>query len=683
MDVDELTAAERVLWAAFPHGTWADLRTGVVAEDDPAGGRSWGPSRTIRAEVVAALLLGVCDAERGYGPAVRLRGARVSGRLDLMGVTLSCPLVCEHCSFESAPRLVESVTRTVRIVDSHLPGFNGTRMRLDGILNLASSSFGSVIRLDQAKVTGQLTLRGARVAARPGEAAVAAESLVVDGNADLARLSARGPLWLEGMQVSGTVDLSGTQVTSTQERAITLSNSVVGGRLVCDGMTAVGQVRLHNTRIGSSFVLTGATLSAPPGAAALSAGGLAVQGGVFCGGDFTVDGEVTMVGARLAANLAMGGAVLRNPGKVALNLDRAEIGECVLTGIECEGQIKCAGTRIASGLSLADARLASGSDQPALAADGLTVGGTVRLTRLRAQGEVSFRTSHVGQRVLLQAARLSTPGAVALRFSRAEIGADLFCQNMEVTGGTRLFGAKVGGDVNLRQAQLVNPTGKALDAAALQADQLTLTTGAPVQGAVDLSHARVGLLTDDPAHWPVAIDLRGLTYQALEPKLSAHGRLRWLARQPLGHEPQPYEQLAAHYDSLGQHTQARHVLYVGERRQRAGKPPLGWVWNLVQDITVGYGYQPWRAVLWLAVLLATGSLVFHAHQPQPLAHGAAPHFNAVVYTLDLLLPVVNLGQKYNFNPAGALQWFSYLLMAAGGVLATTIAAGAARLLSRK
>ena len=59
------------------------------------------------------------------------------------------------------------------------------------------------------------------------------------------------------------------------------------------------------------------------------------------------------------------------------------------------------------------------------------------------------------------------------------------------------------------------------------------------------------------------------------------------------------------------------------------------------------------------------------------------HFNSVIYTLNLLLPVVDLGQKHAFNPAGAEQWFAYLLTAAGWVLATTIAAGAARVLSRR
>jgi hypothetical protein len=51
--------------------------------------------------------------------------------------------------------------------------------------------------------------------------------------------------------------------------------------------------------------------------------------------------------------------------------------------------------------------------------------------------------------------------------------------------------------------------------------------------------------------------------------------------------------------------------------------------------------------------------------------------------MDLLVPVVDLGQKHAFNPSGAEQWFSYLLTGAGWVLATTVAAGAARVLSRR
>ncbi|WP_157420511.1 hypothetical protein [Actinomadura kijaniata] len=48
-----------------------------------------------------------------------------------------------------------------------------------------------------------------------------------------------------------------------------------------------------------------------------------------------------------------------------------------------------------------------------------------------------------------------------------------------------------------------------------------------------------------------------------------------------------------------------------------------------------------------------------------------------------MIPLINLGQERAFNPAGALQWLSYAFVAAGWVLATTIAAGAARVFNRR
>lgn len=57
--------------------------------------------------------------------------------------------------------------------------------------------------------------------------------------------------------------------------------------------------------------------------------------------------------------------------------------------------------------------------------------------------------------------------------------------------------------------------------------------------------------------------------------------------------------------------------------------------------------------------------------------------NAPIYTLDLLLPVIDFGQQNAFALTGVHQWLSYLLITVGWVLATTIAAGITRPLSRQ
>jgi hypothetical protein len=173
----DVSEPERLPLAAFPRGSWVDLRSGVADADSVEQAPQWGPDRVIRAEFLRSLLLGACDMEPGFAPGVRLRGARVVGRLDLMGAAVISALVCEFCHFDEELRFVESSTKTVRVVDSYLPAFNGTRMRLDGILNLWGSTIPGVTRIEQAKIAGQVCLRGAitGTADSPGEA-VAAEA---------------------------------------------------------------------------------------------------------------------------------------------------------------------------------------------------------------------------------------------------------------------------------------------------------------------------------------------------------------------------------------------------------------------------------------------------------------------------------------------------------------------------
>lgn len=681
MAFTDLSEPERLLWQAFTRGAWVDLREGDPAADALGTAPQWGPGRVIRAEVISALLLGAREIEPGYVPGVRLRGARITGRLDLMGATLAHPLVCEYCYFAEPLRFVESSTRTVRIVDSHLPAFNGTRMRLAGIFNLWGSVIAGVLRLDQARLEGQLCLTRATIGAGDGTEAVAAYGLAVDGGLEGAALRTRGPVVMENAVITGTLDLTGAHIVCPGGRALTMDRAVIG-RLDCRGMVVEGETRMHNSRVDASMVLAAARLD-NPGGVALSAGGLSVAGGLFLTESFAATGELRLYGADLAANLTVSGGTIRNPGGTALNLTRAALGNFHGADLVSEGQVSLIGARIASDIDLRSSHLTGGGIHPALAADGASVGGALILAGAHAEGEISLRTIRVGQRILLLDSQLANPGGTTLRLSRAQVAADVFCDGMTSEGEIRVAGASIGGELSFKGARIRNGTGTVLDAAALDAGELSLRLAEPAKGLVDLRHARIRIFRDDPGCWPSLLSIDGLTYDALEPRLNAQQRLQWLARDPDGHQSRPYEQLAAHYTAIGQPAEARHVMYASERILRRTKTPLSRTWSLLQDVTIGYGYQPWRAVAWLVVLLAVGSVTFAIAPPQPLGSGNTPHFNPVIYTLDLLLPVVDLGQKHAFNPAGAEQWLSYLLIAAGWVLVTTVATGAARVLSRR
>ncbi|MCL2584802.1 MAG: hypothetical protein FWE35_20345 [Streptosporangiales bacterium] len=668
MESAELGEAERSLWKAFPGGALADLS-------------GTGARPVIRAEVIASLLLGGADPEPGHAPALRLRGADVEGRLDLTGAVVTCPVTFEDCVFDTELCFADSSVRTVRVIGCELPGFDGTLMRLDGLLDLSGSTVAGSVRLEQARVSGKLRVSGTRAGA--GEEAVLAPGLVLDGGLEGANLRARGLVSFQAATISGAAVLSRARIVRPGKEALNFRYATVGGNLDCQGLRTQGETSATNCRITASLLLSAARLSNPD-RLALVAGGLEAGGGVFVARGFHASGEVRLIGARLAANLTIEGATFSNPGGVALNLDAIRVIALHGEGVSCHGQLSMTGADISGDMNLPKAVLENGDGKDALSAERVRVGGSFVLTGTRAHGEVNLRSIQAGARVLLEDTELRDRGAdgVACRLSRARVTSDVFCHRMRAEGSLRLFGSVIDGSVYLEESTLSNPDGNALDAGNLRARELDLRPEA-VTGCVDLSHTAVDLLRDDPDGWPDDMRFDGFTYQALEPLVPAARRLRWLGRDPRGFQAQPYEQLAAVYAAHGQPGQAREVQYARERIRYEGRGAPLKVVGLLQDITVGYGYRPGRALAWMALLLVTGSIVFSLLPPPAMTNGQAPHFNGIVYAVDLLLPVVDLGMKYEFRPGGGEQWLSYLLMAAGWILATTVAAGVARVLRRR
>ncbi len=154
-------------------------------------------------------------------------------------------------------------------------------------------------------------------------------------------------------------------------------------------------------------------------------------------------------------------------------------------------------------------------------------------------------------------------------------------------------------------------------------------------------------------------------------------RLAWLGLEA-DFRPQPYMQLAQLYRGGGRDDDARTVLLALERRRRGGLSRAGRWWGRLQDVTVGYGYRPLRAAAWLVVLFAVGTVVFSLHPPRAVEPAGAPALVAPVYTLDVILPAVDLGQQSAYRARGSTVWLAYALSAAGLVLTTTVAAAAAR-----
>jgi hypothetical protein len=314
----------------------------------------------------------------------------------------------------------------------------------------------------------------------------------------------------------------------------------------------------------------------------------------------------------------------------------------------------------------------------AVAAERIAVGDNLSFRDFEAEGQVMLLGGRVDGQLLFSKARLANPGFYALYASAVTVGDSLYLwEGFTADGEVVLRRTQVRGGVHVGASGSIN-----LDASAIRADSFHLRVENKAASSVFLRQANVRQIGGDPGHWPSRVNLDGLAYETLNPHLPAAQWLEWLRRHEGGYAPQPYEQLSAACRRLGLDSDARHVLLAKQRVRRKSVKRSARLWGYLRDWAVGYGYLPGRGVAWLLTLLIIGTIVFSISPPSPLHGGEAPHFNPFFYTFDLLLPIISYGQQPAWNPIGVNQWLAYLLITAGWLLATSVAAGITRVLTR-
>ncbi|MEV0382009.1 hypothetical protein [Nonomuraea sp. NPDC050643] len=260
-----LTEAERKLWNAFPTGEMVELGSFEIGTSRQAGanaptdGDTWGPERSIRAEVIASLLLGARDVNAGSVPSVRLRGARITGRLLILGGTISHELILSGCHLDEPIRLTGSTTRTIRLTDCHLPGFSGSGMHVAGHLSLSGSTITGTVRLSRAQFESGLWLGGTKVTADNDENwALYANTIVVDSGTYMSNAHFTGGISLLGARLNAGFFLEGTTLHNPGKQALNAENMAVEDTMRCtNGFQASGCLRLRGARISGTLSIDG------------------------------------------------------------------------------------------------------------------------------------------------------------------------------------------------------------------------------------------------------------------------------------------------------------------------------------------------------------------------------------------------------------------------------------------
>ncbi|MFF8846817.1 oxidoreductase [Streptomyces sp. NPDC015127] len=338
--------------------------------------------------------------------------------------------------------------------------------------------------------------------------------------------------------------------------------------------------------------------------------------------------------------------------------------------IETYGEFSLRGAKIGVSLSLRGSRLRAAAERRALNAPQLSVERTLYMTG----AWVSVATGNQGATPPFGINAAGTPA----RGSRL--------QPFECYGGVRLDDGRFGDAVDLNRARFVLSPHEELSLRRITTPELRFNAERPEEGRVVLNGAKVVTLIDLAASWPGpgGLAMGGFVYENLVPyeDFPLSRRLEWVASATPEYSPEPYERLATVLRNSGEDADAREVLLAKQRRRRETLPLAAKLWGYIQDWTVAYGYRPGRAALWMAVLWAAGAIAFAQVAPEPIKKEEHPEWNPALYALDLLIPVINLGQDGYWRLDSHWQWASAALVLLGWILATTVAAGASRLLRR-
>ncbi|WP_203923469.1 hypothetical protein [Rugosimonospora africana] len=460
--------------------------------------------------------------------------------------------------------------------------------------------------------------------------------------------------------------LRGRRATSADPRGLRLRGARIAGRLDLENLTAAVALELQDCFLPDGIIARDAALpglaldgcliehpAEPPLAAdrLRSAAGVSLVGSVVIAA--ATAGAVRLAAAHIGGQLDCSAARIRNRLGPALNADSVHVDQSVFlrrgfdaAGAGETGTVNLSGAQIGGQLDCSGAQIQNQSG-PALNGDCLQVEHGMYL--------------HNGFEAV------GTGGGGAVRLLGAHIGVQLTCRGAKIRNGSgpalAADRAHIDGSVNVGDGFEANGAGQ-YGAVRLPGVQIGGRLGLSLNGVQNESDPQSRLLLD------------GLTYGGVPIGPSIDDLLGLLRHGTPVYAAQPYQQLAAGHRAAGHDRDVRRILMEQRRHQIQAKTTTGKgarAWARLTGLTLGYGYQPWRALIGLlAVLITAVALCVLAgdgltHTRNSTTSGTAcTSVERVGVGLDLGLPLIKTDARTqcDLTATAAGQW----LTVAGWVL---------------
>ncbi len=667
---------------------------------------------------------------------VRIRNGEIDGCLDLEGADITVPVALNRIVMRQRGQSGSIVARDTRIRRLNLTncdlagGIVADRAIVDNGIMIGGGRIGGPILLRGATVGGAVALEGTILG--DGRNALVAAGAEISGPLVMRRAQCHGEVRLQRTNLAAGLRAEQLQVTG-EAASVYCDGARIGGDVLVMNGEVHGPVSLENTTIAGG--LDGRGLVAGASGTGINAAGLEIGQSLDLS-DARIAGPLNLEGAQIAkrflaegvdiegGELSIAADVIRIGGNWEMPQARL-VGVVRCPGARIEGQLRCTGLRI-FGAPLAlrgdGARIKGGAYFSRA-----VIVGTMRFPAAEIHNQFRFTGATIK---VDEGAALFAPGAVMRRDAELNGGfqtiGGVILDQAHIHGNCDLTSSRIKSSAVARSAGAPEDARRseggpseggrtdvgdlALSLVDTRIDRLEMPARADERprGIVDLSRAHVGAFVDWAVTWPPPaksdnrrrgappdhLVLDGFVYEHLEnpagitPAESARRfnrervgeqRIAWLTGQSAADvtsrfKPQAWVYLSRQLAAQGLDRDARIITIERRRRERASRwATFAGRWeSRFLDWFALYGFNPWRTVLWMALVIAlfaglwswssTGcrekgcfdETVFVTTKRDSFSaerfSERYPAFHPLAYSFDVFVPLVSFGYEEHWRP---------------------------------
>ncbi|WP_108815640.1 hypothetical protein [Loktanella sp. Alg231-35] len=721
IDDDLLTPAEMKMIAAAQEGRVAEIGDAVPAPNTEIV--------KIRAALLRYMMLGGCADYDIEAAGVQIYGAWIDGSLDLNFTKTKGPIALIHCLVPEQVQLLQANLAALSLIRTKLMGgLNAQGAKIAGGIFLEEAEIQGEFCLAAAEIGGQLDCEGAKIR-NAGSNALNIQNASIAVSVLLNRADILGAVLLSGVEIDGPLTGAGAKLRNADGYALNANGARIAGNVVLRRIQAEGEVVFAGTKLGGQLSCVDGRLQNKEGRA-LNCQGARINQDVFLDGICT-NGELSLASAEIGGQLSCLKASLTNETRTALNAQGVRIASSVFFNeMETNGQVNLMSSKIEGQLSCRKAEFRN-QGGIALHLQRAQISNSFHWREVkRVVGSVDLNSAHVADLVDDPAswAKCERPVLAGFTYDILHGTTDVEERLSWLSRGS-IWNGSFHPQPYEQLSKILRRSGHNVEArAVLVAKEKAQRNATRLHWRGERKLRRqfrwfsLGLVADGQKklgrifeETPSTTELVGVIMKRFD---LFHGKAKDNA--PKKYEHAKTTDLAR---NLAQQDFRNEQLFRALRlRFRIG---LHWCWDKLLSFTVGYGYKPQRSAYVLGALILIGGtlsqlawdggdfapnsdVILDSNDWQTLATARETYsnpaqtwsnqnergqdyatFNAVYYAIDIVVPIISIGQEAAWAPStnrGAWGWWLWLanpVLTLLGWIVTAIGAAAVTGVIRK